>query len=58
MQGNQGVLERMVRHLATTSIAETLVRLVAADAATDHFLPQSRLHWLPATPTLDGLLDM
>ena len=46
----------MVGHLATTSVAETLVRVVAADAGTDHFLPLSRLAWLPSAPILEGLL--
>ena len=46
----------MVAHLATTSVAETLVRLVAADGATDHCLPLSLLGWLSQTPVLDDLL--
>ena len=46
----------MVSHLATTSVAETLVRMVAADAGTDHFLPLSRLAWLPSATILAGLL--
>ena len=58
VQGRPEVLGDLVSHLGTTSVAETLVRLVAADSATDHFLPQSKLGWLPGSGTLQQLLDL
>lgn len=48
---------RMVEHLGTTSVAETLVRLIAADEATAAFLPYSKLLWLPSVGIIGGLLS-
>ena len=47
----------MVNHLGTTSVAETLVRLIAADEATAAFLPYSKLLWLPSAGIIEGLLS-
>ena len=56
VQANQDVLAGLVEHLDTTSMAETLVRVVGADEQTAAFLAAPHLAWLAHTNILQLLL--
>jgi hypothetical protein len=56
LQGHTEVLHRLAQHLDTTSMAETLVRVVGADEQTATFLPSASLSWLAQTDIMQLLL--
>jgi hypothetical protein len=56
LQGHTEVLHRLAQHLDTTSMAETLVRVVGADEQTATFLPSASLAWLAQTDIMQLLL--
>lgn len=56
VQTHVEVLHCLAQHLNTTSMAETLVRVVGADEQTATFLPSSSLSWLAQTDIMRLLL--
>ncbi|KAK9815853.1 hypothetical protein WJX72_010762 [[Myrmecia] bisecta] len=57
LQGQPQILPKLVEHLDTTSVAETLVRLVGADEQTSTFLTAPSLQWLTETDIMQQLLS-
>lgn len=56
LQANEGMLEKLARHIGTTSVAEVLKRLVGGDEQSSMlFLPQYA-QWLADTPLVEMLL--
>lgn len=57
LQSNQGMLEKLIKHVDTTSVADIVKRLVGADEQASMLFVPSHTQWLSDTPLVDMLLQ-
>mmetsp|Transcript_9458 Transcript_9458/g.26990 ORF Transcript_9458/g.26990 Transcript_9458/m.26990 type:complete len:578 (+) Transcript_9458:485-2218(+) len=57
LKKKQEVLEHLVRHLRTTSIAEVVVQLVGSDEQSYMYYGSHHMYWLADTPLMEMLIN-
>lgn len=57
LQDNSSLLEKLIKHVDTTSISDIIKRLVGADEQTSMLFIPTYAEWLARTPLIELLLD-